>query len=38
MTKDLALLVSGDAKWLNSKDFLEAIARNLETEMGLKSG
>ena len=38
MTKDLALLVSGDTKWLNSKDFLEAIARNLETEMGLKSG
>ena len=38
MTKDLALLVSGDTKWLNSKDFLEAIARNLEIEMGLKSG
>ena len=38
MTKDLALLVSGDTKWLNSQDFLEAIARNLETEMGLKSG
>ncbi|MEC9454247.1 MAG: NADP-dependent isocitrate dehydrogenase [Pseudomonadota bacterium] len=38
MTKDLALLVSGDTKWLNSKDFLEAIARNLETEMGYKSG
>ena len=34
MTKDLTLLVSGDTKWLNSKDFLEAIARNLETEMG----
>ena len=34
MTKDLALLVPGDAKWLNSKDFLEAIARNLEAEMG----
>ena len=34
MTKDLTLLVSGNTKWLNSKDFLEAIARNLETEMG----
>ncbi|MDA0229721.1 MAG: NADP-dependent isocitrate dehydrogenase [Proteobacteria bacterium] len=33
MTKDLALLVPGDTKWLNSKDFLEAIARNLEAEM-----
>ncbi len=34
MTKDLALLVPGDTKWLNSKDFLEAIARNLEVKMG----
>ncbi len=34
MTKDLALLVPGDTKWLNSKDFLEAIARNLEKKMG----
>ena len=34
MTKDLALLVPGDTKWLNSKDFLEAIARNLEAKMG----
>ena len=34
MTKDLALLVPGDAKWLNSKDFLEAIARNIEAKMG----
>ena len=33
MTKDLALLVPGDTKWLNSKDFLEAIARNLEAKM-----
>ena len=33
MTKDLALLVPGDAKWLNSRDFLEAIARNLEAKM-----
>ena len=34
MTKDLALLVPGDTKWLNSKDFLEAIAQNLEKKMG----
>ena len=34
MTKDLALLVPGDTKWLNSKDFLDAIARNLEKKMG----
>ena len=33
MTKDLALLVSGDTKWLNSKNFLEAIAGHLEEEL-----
>jgi isocitrate dehydrogenase len=34
MTKDLALLVPGKPQHLNSKDFLEAIARKLEAEMG----
>ena len=33
MTKDLALLVPSKPQHLNSKDFLEAIARNLEAEM-----
>ena len=33
MTKDLALLVPSKPRHLNSKDFLEAIARNLEAEM-----
>ena len=34
MTKDLALLVPGKPQHLNSKDFLEAIARKLEAAMG----
>lgn len=34
MTKDLALLVPGKPQHLNSKDFLEAIARKLETAIG----
>ncbi|MBT3628299.1 MAG: NADP-dependent isocitrate dehydrogenase, partial [Rhodospirillaceae bacterium] len=33
MTKDLALLVPGKPQHLNSKDFLEAIARKLEAAM-----
>jgi len=33
MTKDLALLVPGKPAHLNSKDFLEAIARKLESAM-----
>ena len=34
MTKDLALLMPGKPQHLNSKDFLEAIARKLETAIG----
>ncbi|MDP6818650.1 MAG: NADP-dependent isocitrate dehydrogenase [Alphaproteobacteria bacterium] len=34
MTKDLALLVPGKPRHLNSKDFLEAIASKLEAAMG----
>jgi isocitrate dehydrogenase len=34
MTKDLALLVPGKQAHLNSKDFLEAIARKLEAAVG----
>ncbi|HEX4811372.1 MAG TPA: NADP-dependent isocitrate dehydrogenase [Nonomuraea sp.] len=34
MTKDLALLVGGDAKWLTTQDFLAALDENLKKRMG----
>ncbi|MER7207139.1 NADP-dependent isocitrate dehydrogenase [Streptosporangium sp. NPDC000239] len=33
MTKDLALLVGGDAKWLTTQDFLGALDENLKRKM-----
>src|SRR4051795_12239381 len=33
MTKDLALLIPGDAAWLTTEDFLDALDRNLQKEM-----
>ncbi|MGH9135950.1 MAG: NADP-dependent isocitrate dehydrogenase [Acidimicrobiales bacterium] len=33
MTKDLALLVGGDAKWLTTEEFLDALDRNLQAAM-----
>ncbi len=33
MTKDLALLVGGEQGWMNSKDFLSAIAGNLSHQL-----
>jgi isocitrate dehydrogenase len=33
MTKDLALLISPDAPWLNTQDFLDAINTNLKAKM-----
>jgi isocitrate dehydrogenase len=33
MTKDLALLISNDAPWLNTQDFLAAIDENLRVQM-----
>jgi isocitrate dehydrogenase len=30
MTKDLALLISADAPWLNTQEFLAAIDENLQ--------
>ncbi|NBV95360.1 MAG: NADP-dependent isocitrate dehydrogenase [Actinobacteria bacterium] len=33
MTKDLALLISADAPWLNTQQFLNAIDENLQKEM-----
>jgi isocitrate dehydrogenase len=33
MTKDLALLISPDAPWLNTQDFLDAIDTNLKAKM-----
>jgi isocitrate dehydrogenase len=33
MTKDLALLISKDAPWLNTQDFLAAIDENLRVQM-----
>ncbi|MEV4011200.1 NADP-dependent isocitrate dehydrogenase [Nonomuraea angiospora] len=35
MTKDLALLVGGDAKWLTTQDFLGALDENLKKKMAL---
>ncbi|MFI6506701.1 NADP-dependent isocitrate dehydrogenase [Streptosporangium sp. NPDC050855] len=34
MTKDLALLVGGDAQWLTTQDFLAALDENLKKKMG----
>ena len=34
MTKDLAILIGPDQKWLTTEQFFEAIRVNLETEMG----
>ena len=36
MTKDLALLISKDAPWLNTQDFLAAIDENLKKAMSSK--
>lgn len=33
MTKDLAMLVGGDAKWLTTQDFLAALDENLKKKM-----
>jgi isocitrate dehydrogenase len=33
MTKDLALLVSPDAPWLTTEDFLDTLDRNLQAKM-----
>ncbi|MEU8384938.1 isocitrate/isopropylmalate family dehydrogenase, partial [Streptosporangium sp. NPDC048865] len=33
MTKDLALLVGGDAEWLTTQDFLAALDENLKKKM-----
>ena len=33
MTKDLALLISRDQKWLNTQDFLGKIDENLKAAM-----
>lgn len=35
MTKDLALLVGGDAKWLTTQDFLAALDENLKKKMSV---
>ncbi|MFC4057891.1 NADP-dependent isocitrate dehydrogenase [Planomonospora corallina] len=35
MTKDLALLVGGDAEWLTTQDFLAALDENLKRKMAL---
>ena len=33
MTKDLAILIKSDQKWLNTQDFLEALKVNLEEKL-----
>ncbi len=33
MTKDLALLVSKDTKWMNTEDFLNCIDKNLQKKL-----
>ncbi|CKT42753.1 isocitrate dehydrogenase [NADP] [Mycobacterium tuberculosis] len=33
MTKDLAILIGPEQDWLNSEEFLDAIADNLEKEL-----
>ncbi len=34
MTKDLALLISPDAAWLTTEDFLAALDENLRAKVG----
>ncbi len=34
MTKDLSLLISKDAPWLTTEDFLDALDQNLQTKLG----
>jgi len=33
MTKDLALLISRDAPWLTTEEFLDALGRRLQAKM-----
>jgi isocitrate dehydrogenase len=33
MTKDLAILINPDQKWLNTQDFLEVLKENLEKKL-----
>ena len=33
MTKDLALLVGADQEWLTTEEFLEALARNVQSSV-----
>jgi isocitrate dehydrogenase len=33
MTKDLSILISKDAPWLTTEDFLEALDRRLQAKM-----
>ena len=33
MTKDLAILISSDQKWLNTQDFLKTLKTNLEEKL-----
>ncbi len=35
MTKDLAVLIGPDQPWLNTNQFLDKLAQNLKTKMGL---
>ncbi len=34
MTKDLAILIGPEQKWLNTKDFMDAIDGRLKASMG----
>jgi isocitrate dehydrogenase len=34
MTKDLAVLIGPDQKWLSTQGFLDAVDRNLQKAMG----
>ena len=34
MTKDLAILISENQKWLNTQDFLNTLKDNLEKKLG----
>jgi isocitrate dehydrogenase len=36
MTKDLALLIGGDAPWLTTEDFLDALDRRLQAKMAAR--
>ena len=33
MTKDLAILINPDQRWLNTQDFLEVLKENLEKKL-----